>query len=410
MSCTDYILEDDDAFAGYRWSYFSSNGEGPLHLRAQKFLESTDWGSLIEYAAAERNGMKCGLLPDIGLGYNHMVRIVEFADQVRWVARLRLPDLSQARDSLSSARSVTEYNTIQLVQKETKIPVPQVHAFEGDPYSRVKTQFMLMDCLRGNVGMDLNMEIPSEHKTSVFTRLADIHIEMSTIQLPKIGTIAGINDDGSYRQGPIPGLGGPFETAAEFFRAWSAKVEFGLSQDQLKEAAGSFADELSASASSFKQLVNDLAGGLSIRNGGPFPLCHGDFGHNNIIFDDKYRLLGVIDWEGAFAGPWEISGEFPLTLSIIPPVMDVPWNYDENGLPKDAKDRQRLVDREEYIAMVAGGERRRGLVEGYSLSLALRDTKRQYLASAMRLYQRGKPGWYSKVMECFASLSEVADE
>ncbi|EGC48944.1 conserved hypothetical protein [Histoplasma capsulatum var. duboisii H88] len=346
MSCTDYILEDDDAFAGYRWSYFSSNGEGPLHLRAQKFLESTDWGSLIEYAAAERNGMKCGLLPDIGLGYNHMVRIVEFADQVRWVARLRLPDLSQARDSLSSARSVTEYNTIQLVQKETKIPVPQVHAFEGNPYSRVKTQFMLMDCLRGNVGMDLNMEIPSEHKTSVFTRLADIHIEMSTIQLPKIGTIAGINDDGSYRQGPIPGLGGPFETAAEFFRAWSAKVEFGLSQDQLKEAAGSFADELSASASSFKQLVNDLAGGLSIRNDGPFPLCHGDFGHNNIIFDDKYRLLGVIDWEGAFAGPWEISGEFPLTLSIVPPVMDVPWNYDENGLPKDAKDRQRLVDRE----------------------------------------------------------------
>ncbi|EER37499.1 conserved hypothetical protein [Histoplasma capsulatum H143] len=285
MSCTDYILEDDDAFAGYRWSYFSSNGEGPLHLRAQKFLESTDWGSLIEYAAAERNGMKCGLLPDIGLGYNHMVRIVEFADQVRWVARLRLPDLSQARDSLSSARSVTKYNTIQL-------------------------------------------------------------IEMSTIQLPKIGTIAGINDDGSYRQGPIPGLGGPFETAAEFFRAWSAKVEFGLSQDQLKEAAGSFADELSASASSFKQLVNDLAGGLSIRNDGPFPLCHGDFGHNNIIFDDKYRLLGVIDWEGAFAGPWEISGEFPLTLSIVPPVMDVPWNYDENGLPKDAKDRQRLVDRE----------------------------------------------------------------
>ncbi|EDN04741.1 predicted protein [Histoplasma mississippiense (nom. inval.)] len=216
----------------------------------------------------------------------------------------------------------------------------------------------------------------------------DSRVVLAEIHLPKIGTIAGINDAGSYRQGPIPGLGGPFETAAEFFRAWSAKVKCSLSQDQLKEAAGSFANELSASASCFKQLVNDLAGGLSIHNDGPFPLCHGDVGHNNIIFDDKYRLLDVIDWEGAFAGPWEISGEFPLTLSIVPPVMDVPWNYDENGLPKDAKDRQRLVDREEYIAMVADGERRRGLVEGYSLSLALRDSKRQYLASAMRLYQR----------------------
>lgn len=41
---------------------------------------------------------------------------------------------------------------------------------------------------------------------------------MSRIQLPKIGTIVGTNKDGSYRQGPIPGLGGPFETAAEFLR------------------------------------------------------------------------------------------------------------------------------------------------------------------------------------------------
>ena len=232
-------------------------------------------------------------------------------------------------------------------------------------------------------------------------------IELSGLQLPKIGTITGINDDGSYRQGPISGLGGPFETAAEFFRAWSAKVEFGLSQDEVREAAGPFTDEVSASALSFKKMVYDLAGGLSIRNEGPFPLCHGDFGHNNIIFDDRYRLLGVIDWEGAFAGPWEISGEFPLTLYMVPPAMDVPWNYDEDGLPKDADVRQRLVDREEYIAAVADGERRRGLKEGYNLSSALRDSQRQYLATAMRLYQEGKPGWFSKVMENFP-LSHIA--
>lgn len=91
---------------------------------------------------------------------------------------------------------------------------------------------------------------------------------------------------------------------------------------------------------------------------------------------------------------------------MVPPAMDVPWNYDENGIPKDPDERQRLVDREEYIAVVADGERRRGLVEGYSLSLALRDSQRQYLASAMGLYQRGKPGWYSKVMKSFALPGE----
>ena len=121
-----------------------------------------------------------------------------------------------------------------------------------------------------------------------------------------------------------------------------------------------------------------------------------------MIFDDEYKLLGVIDWEAGFAGPWEISGEFPLTLSIVPPDMDAPWNYDEKGYPKDADDLQRVADREDYIAVVAEKEREMGLTEGYRLSMALQDLGRQHLATAMRLYQRGMPGWYAKVMERFS--------
>ncbi|KAJ5832447.1 hypothetical protein N7474_000758 [Penicillium riverlandense] len=381
------IQEIDNSFTGYRWSYFSSLGEGPLLIRAQKFLQSTDWNALIEYAAAARNGTECRLLPDIGLGYNHVVRIIEFKDNVRWVARLRMPPLSQTGTHYDSARSIMEceYNTIQLVQKESNILDPQVYAFEGDPNCRINAQFMLMDCLKGNVGMDLNMKVPPEHKRSVFARLAEIHIEMSKIQLPMIGTIVGKNEDGSYRQGAIPGLGGPFERATEFFKAWAAKAEFGLSEDKLKKAAGSFANEVSSSGSSFKASINSLAERLSIRDGGPFPLCHGDFGHNNVVFNDKYHLLGVIDWESSFAAPWEIACEFPLTLSVVPPDMDVPWNYDATGRPKDAELQQNFADREDYIAM---------------------DSKRQYLATAMRLYQSGKPGWYSKVVERFLDGTE----
>jgi len=37
----------------------------------------------------------------------------------------------------------------------------------------------LMDCLKGNVRMDLNMQVPSEHKKPVFARLAEIHVRRS---------------------------------------------------------------------------------------------------------------------------------------------------------------------------------------------------------------------------------------
>lgn len=198
---------------------------------------------------------------------------------------------------------------------------------------------------------------------------------MLRIQIPQIGTITGIDDDGSYRQGPIPGIGGPFETATDFFKAWSTRVEFGMSHDQLKAATGTFADELSASALKFKVLVNELAENLSVRNNGPFPLRHGDIGHNNMVFDDKYRLLGVIDWETAFAAPWEIACEFPSTLSVVTPAMDVPWNYDATGQPNDPDDIQMLLDQENCMEMVMRKVSERVLGEECDLFLALQDSK-----------------------------------
>lgn len=198
-----------------------------------------------------------------------------------------------------------------------------------------------------------------------------------------------MNPDGTYQQGPIPGLGGPFDTATEFFQAWAAKTRFGTTEERLRAASGPYADEIIPSVSSFRQSIADLAGKLSIRDHGPFPLCHGDFGHNNTIVDDQYRILGVIDWETAFAAPWEIFGDFPLTFSMVPRAMDAPWNYDEAGNPKTDELMEKLQDQQAYIAAVAREEEEAG-VGTHALSDALRDVKRQHLSTAMRLYETEK--------------------
>ena len=139
---------------------------------------------------------------------------------------------------------------------------------------------------------------------------------------------------------------------------------------------------------------------MSARDHGPFPLCHGDFGHNNVIVDDKYHVLGVIDWESAFAGPWEIFGDFPLSFSIVPRAMDAPTNYDEEGSPKDDDLIQKFTDQRDYIAAVRQEENKSDK-GSYCLSEALTDWRRQHLATAMRLYQNGKAGFYSKVVDEF---------
>ena len=417
--------EDSRAFSSYQWAYFTSLQEGPLRSRAESFLASVNWSALLEYAAKKRNGTQCFLLHDIGLGYNHMVRVIEFTDGLRWVARLRLPP-PPGSDSCADAletKSNCEINTMSLVRRQTNIPVPQTHAYEARSDCDVKAPFMLMDCLEGNVGMDLGMSIPPEYKQEFLRGLANIHVtvkwmrspdgwltksqvQLSKVLLPNIGTVLSINADGTYQQGPIPGLGGPFKTATEFFQAWATKARFGITDEQLQAASGPYADEIIPSVSSFTQSISDLAGRLSILDHGPFPICHGDFGHNNIIVDDSYHILGVIDWETAFAGPWEIFGDFPLTLSIVPPAMDVPWNYDEDGFPKSADLAQQFTDQEDYTTFVKQEEDRNG--EGVCrLSKVLQDPRRQQLATAMRLYQSGKVGWYSKLIDQFVCQSNI---
>lgn len=82
-----------------------------------------------------------------------------------------------------------EYNTIRLVQQKSRIPVPRIHGFEDNVDSKVNAQFMLMDCLKGNVGMDLGMKIPPGFKSSVFASLADVHVCMAQIQLTAVNLL-----------------------------------------------------------------------------------------------------------------------------------------------------------------------------------------------------------------------------
>ncbi|KAK4225785.1 hypothetical protein QBC38DRAFT_537588 [Podospora fimiseda] len=324
--------------------------------------------ALRKYAAAKRNGIDCFILADIGLGYNHMVRIMEFTDRVRWVARLRLPSLSgygspeDALEAKSNCRSDCS----------------------------VKAPFMLMDCLKGNVGMDLGMEIPPEFKKSFLNDLAKAHVQLSTVQLPQIATIVSFNAaDGTCQQGPIPELGGPFNTATEFFQAWAAKARFGMTEEKLRQASGPYAAEIVPSVSSFPESIGRLADRLSVLHRGPFPVCHGDFGHN-IIVGDAYQILGIIDWETAFAGPWEMFGDFPLSLSTVPRAMDVPWNYNEDGIPKDSDLVRKFADREDYVTAVAREEEDQIGEEDHRL-----------------LYEIGKAGWYDKVIDEFLLTQAV---
>jgi hypothetical protein len=146
---------------------------------------------------------------------------------------------------------------------------------------------------------------------------------MTSLRLPKIGTIIR-NNDGSYDVGPLPYVGGPFETATAFFEAWGAHAKYQHSKAEIKDILkydpvyDGIEDDINASIEAFPLKVKALANRLSANDSGPFPVVHQELGNDIIIVDSDYKIIGVVDWESASTVPWELVG-FPLYLEAVLP-------------------------------------------------------------------------------------------
>ncbi|KAH7010899.1 uncharacterized protein B0I36DRAFT_268838 [Microdochium trichocladiopsis] len=382
------------------WEYFHHLPDGPLRTRACTFLESIRWDELIAFAAA--HGQTGSFLPLVGLGHNHMVRIIEAPDGARWLARLELPHVlgRQYCDDILVNKRNAEVNVVRLLQDRTDIPVPHIYALDLSPDNVVGAPFVIFECLSGNSGMDIQMTIPRQHIAKVIRDLARIHVQLSQVRLPKIGSIMRLHADGTVELGPIAGVGGPFDTASQFFKAWAAATQFPRSAEDIQRASGDYAKRILDSVSTFPQSISEISG-ISVRDSGPFPLWNRDWGWNNTIFDDDLNLLGAIDWEFTISAPWELSAQFPHGISTVPSSIDAPSNYNDDGSPKDAELRQTLEDQKAYLRAIREAEIHIGTDQ--LLSQALCDRNRHDVARAMGLFEDGKLGLYSEVIKQYGS-------
>jgi Ser/Thr protein kinase RdoA (MazF antagonist) len=121
-----------------------------------------------------------------------------------------------------------------------------------------------------------------------------------------IGRIVKLSD-GSFFIGELPGIGGPFKTAAEFFCAWAKYSRFPFDEEFIRARTPKTAvDEIISSIKNFPARLSDFAQHYTFRSG-PFPLMHSDLYSSNVLVDSECCIKGVIDWENAIVGPWKCS-------------------------------------------------------------------------------------------------------
>ncbi|KAI1289114.1 kinase-like domain-containing protein [Xylaria venustula] len=357
----------------------------------QEVVQKTHWVNLCQRASDLNHGLPCKPLSTMTNGLHNLVCILEFSDQTRWVARIGLHKSVKLRN---------EVDAMQLIKEKCKFPVPDVFAYEIDDDNPVGVPFILMEFLPGNTAMDAaggydvhRGQIPFAYRPKFYRSVAECHVQITALRFSKIGTIVR-SAEGEYSIGPFPDLGGPFDSATSFFEAWAEHIKFPLTTDKILEMMkGGPAQRILAAINEFPSKFKAATRQISCNNYGPFPLCHADFLHSNIIVDESFQVLGIIDWEGACALPLQLV-TFPGFLNVMPISFDSPDNYYADGQPVDGQQRQRWKDREDYVQMVESVEHKDHL-----LSRCLTDKKSLALAYSMMAYKSGKLGFYDTVID-----------
>ena len=68
------------------------------------------------------------------------------------------------------------------MRERTDIPVPAVYGYVASAKNAIGAIFMLMECLSGNVGMDLNHDfIPSQYQEIIYAEMARFQVQEKSI-------------------------------------------------------------------------------------------------------------------------------------------------------------------------------------------------------------------------------------
>ncbi|KAI0443366.1 kinase-like domain-containing protein [Xylaria telfairii] len=333
--------------------------DSKIAIEARKFFGVVDWHALALIATSCRDGIQCNYVDADGfsVGQFNMVRRLDFIDGVRWVARVRLPPGATpvspaARGHYDDRREFeVEIASIKFFKSKSTIPVPEVFYYDPNPSNHVGAPYMLLEYIHGSTAEDLQ-EIENsalgmfgtpEQDRKLRQQMAKIQAQLLAFQFPKIGSLYYDKETESFYIGPDIITGnGPWMSSADYYRD--------LTDVLMKEAAAR--QYLNPEHNTYfcaPILLNHLMSICSKDDKGPYSLVNRDFGVHNILVDNDFNIVGVIDLGGVFAATPEAAAQYPVLscLDIEPPGM-IPINHDalqrvELKKPKLAEYREWLM-------------------------------------------------------------------
>ena len=168
-------------FEGYQWQALSDIYPDENHgwrCMVQSFFDNIDWNALSRFAPKLNNGNECVFDSRWTIGGRHLVRMVNFQNGSRWIARLRMT--SNWSEDEQGTLVQGEVDCLKLVKERTTVPVPTVFGYSTSTHNEIGAPFILMECLPGNCGLDLHRDIdepvPPRYRSSFYAEMARLQV------------------------------------------------------------------------------------------------------------------------------------------------------------------------------------------------------------------------------------------
>ncbi|GAB0139139.1 hypothetical protein EsDP_00007353 [Epichloe bromicola] len=342
-----------------RWTSFDGWDYNGMKERLQESIAKLNKNALLRHAELIK-GQKLSMSGPFSAGQFWVCFEMVAEDDSLMIARVRLlrhPDsLSTISEEDELYAIACEVSTMRFVGRNlSTVVVPEVYAYEG-PGSQLATDagaiYMLLEGFYGNTLQDVAPDLcslPITIQEHIMAQWTMTQAQLATLAYPQIGSITSITESGepvigklstAAAEGLVPQ--GPFSTAIEFFTAiGQASLRKAKLRDEKRNQ--NLVPSSMLGASVFLDIVQTT--GLFGESQPHYPLNHMDLGTQNIIVDDNFNFLGLIDWEFAQTAPWQVNHypmPFPLLCSDseIQDALDDPRNIAHKNVSRQTFARQ----------------------------------------------------------------------
>ncbi|KAI1378103.1 hypothetical protein F4677DRAFT_458802 [Hypoxylon crocopeplum] len=278
------------------WNEYASQYAAAEARQMDQLCRLIDSAKLCARASLCRGGIPCTVNSSVKslstmMGGQNCHAEITFEDNVKWLARFRLSNISspplEARDYILRSEAAT----MEFLQKYTRVSSPKTHdwACESDPSNPLgQVGYILMEKMEGRP-LDWQGASPSQ-KEKVMQQLVDIFLEIEKHPFDTMGSIIPSRDLTAYEiqgfahhaeycvgtEGPL----GPFRSSLE---AADALVRLYLAMIASGETGATYPIDVF--------LVHHVPSGEA------FFLKHPDDKGDHILVNEDFDIVGIIDWE-----------------------------------------------------------------------------------------------------------------